>query len=98
MIHRTEKNPDSTITAEVGFGFWGGVWGVGKKTCEYTIFKRRVCALEIAYSVSTPATDTYLRCRGYCILGSADIKADFINVPQPCSLHKSGYFNTRHFN
>lgn len=50
------------------------------KTCEYVIFKRQVSVLEIDFSIFTPATATYLRYRGYCILGSTDIEADFLNV------------------
>lgn len=84
MIKGTEENPDSTVTAEVGFAFWFwwvlvwwffwwgwvGVWfwgfwffflGGGGEICEYTIFKRQVCVLEIDYSTFTPATDMYLR-------------------------------------
>lgn len=72
----------------------GGFLRALGKTCERTIFKRQVCVLEIDSSISTPATDTYLRYRGYCILESTDIKSDFINVPQPRFPHISGSFNT----
>lgn len=63
-----------------GFFLGGGNNDDKHEGCEYPIFTKLVCILEIGYYTFTPSGDSYLRNRGYCILESTDIKADFINV------------------